>query len=113
MNPDDRKHPSDDNLDALLRAARSEDPPWLEDAGGFSRLEFGFETRVLARVREQRSTSWLAWATRLCPFAATLALAAGVWTYVHWDDSPGTESVYDAVRLAGMPVIDYYLGGDE
>ena len=108
MNSDDPKHLSD--LDKLLRAARAEDPAWLENAG---RLEFGFETRVLARVREQRSSSWLAWASRLCPFAAALAIAAGAWTYVHREDSPGTESVYDAVRLAGIPVIDYYLGGDE
>jgi len=113
MNPDDRSHLPDEKLDALLQAARPEDPARLECAGGFGRLEFGFETRVLARLREQRSSSWLAWAWRLCPVAASLALAAGVWTYVHQDDSPGSESVYDAVRLAGMPVIDYYLGGDE
>ena len=105
MNTDEPRTPGDP-LDALFCAAR-------ENAGDFDRLEYGFETRTLARIREERGTSWLAWATRLCPFAAALALAAGVWTYVHWDDSPDGESMVNAVRLAGVPVLDYYLGGEQ
>ena len=105
MNTDDPRSPNDP-LNALFRAVR-------EDADDCGRLEYGFEIRVLARIREERATSWLSWATRLCPFAAALALLAGVWTYVHWEDSPGSESVVDAVRLVGMPVLDYYLGGDQ
>ena len=105
MNTDDPRNPNDP-LDALFRAAR-------ENADDFGRIEYGFETRMLARIREERSSSWLAWAARLCPFAAALALLAGVWMYVHWEDSPGSESVVDAVRLAGIPVLDYYLGGDQ
>lgn len=102
----DEPHPSGEPLAALFRAAR-------ENANDLDRLEYGFETRVLARIRDERGTSWLAWAARLCPFAAALALAAGVWTYVHWEDSPDSESVMDAVRLAGVPVLDYYLGGEQ
>jgi hypothetical protein len=109
MKPDHRKLISDEQLDALLHAARAEQPAWTDDA---SRLEFGFETRVLARVREQRSTSWIVWAWRLCPFAATLAIAASAWTYIHRDESPDTESVYDAVRLGGISALHYYLGGE-
>ena len=105
MNTDDPRNPNDP-LAALFRAAR-------EDEDDFGRIEYGFETRVLARMREERGSSWLAWAARLCPFAAMLALLAGAWTYVHWEDSPGSESVVDAVRLAGVPVLDYYLGGDQ
>lgn len=105
MNTDDPRNPNAP-LDALFRAAR-------EDADDFGRLEYGFETRVLARVREERASSWLAWAARLCPFAAALAIAAGMWSYVHWEDSPDGESVVSAVRLAGMPVLDYYLGGEQ
>ena len=105
MNTDEPRTPGDP-LDALFCAAR-------ENAGDFDRLEYGFETRTLARIREERGTSWLAWASRLCPFAAALALAAGVWTYVHWDDSPDGESMVNAVRLAGVPVLDYYLGGEQ
>ena len=114
MNSDNPRSPSDphDPLGALFRAVR-EDAPYIEAAGGFGRIEYGFETRVMARVREERTSSWLAWAARLCPFAAALAVAAGVWTAMHWEDSPGSESVVDAVRLAGMPVLDYYLGGEQ
>ena len=107
MNTDDRNRPSDEELDSLLRAARAEAPADL------GRIEFGFETRLLARLREERRSSWLAWAWRLCPFAAALAIAAGVWSYTQRDDSPESESLYAAVRLAGMPMIDYYLGRDE
>jgi hypothetical protein len=105
MNSDDPRSPNDP-LGALFRAAR-------EDADDFGRIEYGFETRVLARVREERGSSWLAWAARLCPFAAALAILAGVWSYVHWEDSPDGESVVDAVRLVGVPVLDYYLGGEQ
>ena len=100
----DRNNPPDP-LDALFRASR-------ENTGDFDRLEYGFETRTLARLREERGTSWLAWAARLCPFAAALALAAGVWAYTSWEDSPDGDSVVNAVRLAGVPVLDYYLGGE-
>ena len=101
----DRNNPPDP-LDALFRASR-------ENTGDFDRLEYGFETRTLARIREERGTSWLAWAARLCPFAAALALAAGVWAYTSWEDSPDGDSVVNAVRLAGVPVLDYYLGGEQ
>ena len=105
MNTDNSRHPNDP-LDALFRAAREN----LDDHG---RLEFGFETRTLARIREERGSSWLAWAARLCPFAAALAISAGVWAYAHWEDSPDGDSVVNAVRLAGVPVLDYYLGGEQ
>ena len=105
MNTDDPRNPGDP-LDALFRAAR-------ENTGDFDRLEYGFETRTLARIREERGTSWIAWAARLCPYAAALAIAAGAWTYVHWDDSPDGESMVNAVRLAGVPVLDYYRGGEQ
>ncbi len=101
MNTDDQ-----DSLDALFRAAR-------ENAGDFGQLEYGFETRTLARIREERGSSWLAWAARLCPFAAALALAAGAWACTHWDDLPDGESIVDTVRLVGVPVLDYYLGGEQ
>lgn len=113
MNSDAQQPPPDEELDKLLRAARSESPAYVDRAGGLDRLEFGFETRLLARLREERGASWLAWAWRLCPFAAVLAIAAGAWSFTHRDDSPDTESVYTAVRLAGMPVLDYYLGPQE
>jgi hypothetical protein len=99
MNPDER-------LDHLFSAARGA-------AADTSRTEFGFETRLLARLRAERGGSWLAWAWRLCPYFAALALAAGVWGYVRSDGLPDGESLYSTVRHGGLPVLDYYLGGDE
>ena len=113
MSTENRNSPTDEELDNLLRAARAETPACADEPGGIERIEFGFETRLLARLREDRRSSWLAWAWRLCPFAAALAIAAGVWSYTQHDDSPEGESLYAAVRLAGMPVIDYFLGRDE
>ena len=115
MSTDDPRTPGDphDPLAALFHAARGEDAPFVEAAGGYGRLEYGFETRMLARIREECGASWLAWATRLCPFAAALAIAAGAWASTQWEDSPDGESVVNAVRLAGVPVLDYYLGGEQ
>ena len=65
MNPDS-------DLDALFHAARAAAPDT-------ARLEFAFETRLFARLREERSASIFAWAWRLAPFFAVVALAAGWW----------------------------------
>lgn len=97
---------SNDPLDQLFGAARG-------DAPDTSRLEYGFETRVMARIREERSGSWASWAMRLCPYFAALAVAAGAWGYFRADELPNGESVFAAMRHAGLPALDYYLGGDE
>ncbi len=71
---------SDSALDVLFSGARSEEAAQENPAA--DRLEFGFETRVLARLREERTlvAGVSAWAWRLCPFFAALALAVGWWT---------------------------------
>lgn len=61
------------NLDRLFRAARGEAPDT-------SRFEFAFETRMLARLREERSASVFTWSWKLAPFFAALAIAAGWWS---------------------------------
>ena len=96
----------DDQLDRLFSAAR-------EDVADTSRAEYAFETRVLARLRAERGGSWLAWAWRLCPYFAALALAAGAWGYAHSDGLPDGESLYSTLRQGGLPVLDYYFGGDK
>lgn len=63
----------DSSLEALLRAARHEIPET-------SRLEYGFETRLMARLRDERGTSIFSWAWRLCPFFAVLAVSAAIWS---------------------------------
>ncbi len=68
MKPD-----ADQQLDALVRAARLQ----TRDT---SRSEFAFETRLMARLREERASSIGAWAWKLAPFCAALAIAAGLWS---------------------------------
>ena len=80
----------DPQLDALFRAARAAAPDT-------SRAEFGFETRVLARLREERGTTVFSWAWRLCPFFAVLALAALCWTR-----TPAARAEKDATVLAEL-----------
>ena len=94
-----------DPLDSLFRAVRDEAPDT-------SRAEFGFETRLLARIRSERRLSWQGWAWRLCPFFASLAVAAGAWFYQHRDVAPGGESFFDAVKLAGSPLVSFYFASD-
>jgi hypothetical protein len=64
---------ADEMLDRLFRAARNEAP------GGAS-LEFAFETRVMARLRDDASAGLFTWAWKLAPFFAALAVAAGLWS---------------------------------
>ena len=64
----------DQKLDALFAAARGA-------ALDTSRLEYAFETRLKARMRSENATSLFAWAWRLCPFFAALALAVGWWSH--------------------------------
>ena len=59
----------EEKLSALFAAARA-------DERDTSRVEFGFETRLAARLREESGGSLAAWAWKLCPFFAALALAA-------------------------------------
>ncbi len=94
---------ADDSLDALLAAAR-------RDVADTSRLEYGFETRLGARLRaEQSSPSMFAWAWRLSPFFAVLALLVAWW-------SAGSGSTADLVAEAAHVNEDQmlvaYLTGD-
>jgi hypothetical protein len=66
-------NPPSTKLDRLLQAARSGEPDT-------SRLEFAFETRLMARLAEERGSSIFAFAWRLCPFFAALAIAAVIWS---------------------------------
>ena len=69
-----------DNLDNLFAAARQSKPDT-------ARAEFGFETRLLARLRAEREqvAPWFAWTWRLAPVFAAVVLALGIWNYVALD----------------------------
>src|SRR4051812_48134315 len=78
---------ADHCLDALFHAARHE-------AWNSARAELGFETRLMARLGEERGSSVYSWAWKLAPFFAALAIAAGVWSRL-----PGARTDAEATVL--------------
>lgn len=81
------------DLDALFAAARDE-------PRDTARLEFGFETRLAARLREERGASIFAWAWRLCPFFAALAFAVGWLNYASMRMETEATIVAEVARAA-------------
>jgi hypothetical protein len=79
-----------DNLDKLFRAARAV----KRDT---SRAEFGFETRLLARLRAERAQAapWFAFAWKLAPAFVAIVIALGIWNYA------GTGSVDLQTAIVG------------
>lgn len=94
---------NDPKLDALFAAARAHVPDT-------SRVEYAFETRLAARLRAENGASLFAWAWRLCPFFAALALAVAWWSHT----AERTE-VYSQIAAEAAPGNDdllAYMTGD-
>jgi hypothetical protein len=89
---------NDEQLNKLFATARQAPP----DTG---RAEFGFETRLLARLRAERrpSAPWFAWAWRLTPAFAAIVIALGVWTFT----ASGNGATEEETMLVAL------LGGEE
>ncbi len=98
--------PKDDKLDDLFAAARKAELYKKQK-------EYGFETRVLARIRERRGQekSFLFWAWRLVPFFAFVLVCTAIWISF-------SESSYGSDLIAGAgignedAVIVTYLAGE-
>jgi len=66
---------NDEQLNDLFKTAR-------DAKADTSRAEYGFETRLLARIRAGReSASIFGWAWRLSPYFAGIVAALGTWAY--------------------------------
>ena len=96
---------ADQKLDALFAAVRAEQPDT-------SRLEFGFETRLAARLREESSSSLFAWAWRLCPIFAALALLVGWWSQASLRTEADVQIVAEATHASDEKLLVAYLTGD-
>ena len=98
----------DEQLERLFSAARTAQPDT-------TRHQWGFETRVMARIREERTVtaSTFAWAWRLCPFFAALALAAGIWSRSTDARVRADSSLLVEVAQAGeeRTLVGYLTGG--
>jgi hypothetical protein len=68
---------NDEKLDKLFAAARGVKPDT-------ARAEYGFETRLTARLRAEREQDmpWYAFAWKLVPTFAAVVVALGVWTFI-------------------------------
>jgi hypothetical protein len=94
---------NDDELNKLLRAARDAAPDT-------SRLEYGFETRLLARIRGERAKAdapIFAWAWRLTPWFAGVVVALGVWAW--YSPAPDPEAVANSAEDNGA-LVEYFTG---
>ena len=94
----------EEKLSALFAAARA-------DERDTSRVEFGFETRLAARLREESGGSLSAWAWKLCPFFAALALAAAWWGQVNLRAEAATQIVTEATQPNEEQVLLAYMTG--
>jgi hypothetical protein len=68
---------NDERLDKLFASARKVKPDT-------TRAEYGFETRLTARLRAEREQAvpWYAFAWKLVPAFTAIVLALGVWTFI-------------------------------
>ncbi len=65
-----------EKLDRLFAAAR-------KSAHYRADMEYGFETRVMARIRAEggRKSPFLLWTWRLIPVFASIVIFLGIWIY--------------------------------
>jgi hypothetical protein len=94
---------NDEQLNQLFQAARASRPDT-------ARAEYGFETRLLAAVRENRpqSTPWAALVWRLMPVFATIVVVIGAWSY-NVQSQTGTEA---ALGTGGETALAGMMGGE-
>ena len=97
---------NDEKLDKLFASAREVKPDT-------ARAEYGFETRLTARLRAERDQTapWYAFAWKLVPTFAAIVLALGVWTFLD-SSSGGLQSAiagdHDETTLAA-----FFTGGSQ
>src|SRR5580692_3973459 len=96
---------TDKTLETLFSAARAAQPDT-------SRLEFGFETRFAARLREENHGSLAAWAWKLCPFFAAIAIAVGWWNYSTLRSDTDAQIVVEAARANDDQTLLAYMTGE-
>ena len=92
----------DPQLEALFAAARAGAPDT-------TRIEYGFETRLAARLREENGASLFAWAWGLCPFFAALALAVAWWSQTT-EHAEVYSRIADEAAPAGEELLAYMTG---
>ena len=98
--------PEDNNLDRLFAAARKAELYKKE-------REFGFETRVLARIREKRVENgpFLFWSWRLMPFFVSVVICLAIWLSF-FEPSRASDLIAGAGSGYEDAVVVAYLAGE-
>jgi len=97
---------NDEQLNGFFKAARSAKPDTAP-------AEYGFETRLLARLRTERelSVAWPAIAWRLVPAFVAVVAAIGVWIIA--TSSMNSTDLRSAIAGdEGEPTLVTYFTGD-
>jgi hypothetical protein len=93
---------SDADLDALFARARVQ-------RADTSAMEYGFETRLMARLREERSTSsiWAMISWRMMPFFALCVLGLAIWQEELVSEAHDAEQVAYAENPDSLSVLNF------
>jgi hypothetical protein len=95
-----------DTLNVLFEKARSVEPD-------VSRTEFGFETRLMARMRSERERQVpvFKWAWRLVPIFTAITISLGTWYYY----MPDNAADFGTAVTAQMedPIAAIYMNGEQ
>jgi hypothetical protein len=96
---------NDDQLNELFKTARTAKPDT-------ARAEFGFETRLLARLRAGKTaeTPWFAFAWKLMPVFAAIVMALGVWNFADIRSDPADLNAAITANVDESPVASYLAG---
>jgi hypothetical protein len=96
---------NDDQLNELFKTARSAKPDT-------ARVELGFETRLLARLRAERAQTgpWYAFAWKLMPVFAAIVVALGVWNFAAIRSDPADLNAAITADTDESPVGNYLMG---
>jgi len=96
---------NDEQLNELFKAARTAAPDT-------SRVGFGLETRLLARLRAERAQAgpWHAFAWKLVPVFAAIVVALGVWNFAGLRSEPSDLNAAITADVDESPVAGYLAG---
>ena len=98
--------PEDNDLDRLFASARKAELYKTEH-------EFGFETRVLARIQASQTENrlFLFWAWRLMPFFVSVVICLAIWLYF-FEPSHVSDLIAGAGSGYEDAVVVAYLAGE-
>jgi hypothetical protein len=96
---------NDERLDKMFKTARGA----TRDT---ARVEFGFETRLMARIRAERpqKAAWFSFAWKLMPVFAAIVVALGVWNVASVSEEQTDLASVITADADESPVVSHLAG---